>query len=352
MAALASGLVTGCAHAPSTAHADRPPAAETPSESEDCYRVESKHFSFRSDPWINLHLLLFQWARSEAERLPGDRRPAVEVGERDGVSELAEEDRQAWDRALGFYAGDLTARDLLRDRGLVALRDPLGAVACSDAAAGISDLDAELRSVLEGAMPVYRRHWWPTHHASNVAWIESIVPRLRGVETALVESLARAYGGEWPASRVRVDVTGYATWHGAYTTNRPDVITVTSTSPHHADLNGVEVLFHEASHGSFFEQPLLAGLDDAFEPRDLSPPDGLSHVIQFVTPGVELRSLMTDEERERFQPYAERLGLYARNALWNRHRTLLEKHWLPFLSGETDRVEALAGIVTELAPKN
>src|SRR6185436_16651594 len=111
-------------------------------------------------------------------------------------------------------------------------------------------ISADLRTALLAAMPVYRRHWWPGHLARNLDWIERLTSALAPYETALSDRLASAYGGQWPAARIRVDITTYSSWQGSYTTNRPSQITI-SSDPGLRGLKGVDLLLHEASHASF-----------------------------------------------------------------------------------------------------
>ena len=61
----------------------------------DCYRVQSERFDFHSDPWINLHHFLFQWARASSEARPGDIRPPVKVPEMEQLRALTAGERQA-----------------------------------------------------------------------------------------------------------------------------------------------------------------------------------------------------------------------------------------------------------------
>lgn len=68
------------------------------------------------------------------------------------------------------------------------------AIECS--ASGREIGDAELRAVLEEAMPVYRRQWWPGHHAGNAAWISAQLDELKSYEERLTGRLAEAYGAE------------------------------------------------------------------------------------------------------------------------------------------------------------
>lgn len=313
--------------------------------SRDCHRAESERFVFFSDPWINLHHFLFQWARNVPQRQPGDRSPAVQVAESRRIGELDERERSAWERALGFYRERLAGRDLVFDRDLITLRDPLASIACSGGTP--DDIAADLRAALLEAMPVYRRHWWPEHLARNLEWIERLAGALAPYEKGMAARLADAYGGRWPDGHIRVDVAAYSSWHGAYTTNRPTQITL-STAPGPRGVKGVDLLFHEVSHAAFFEQPLLREVDAAFHSRGAQPPPGLVHVIQFVTPSALLRRQLRGEDARDYQPFAEAVGLYRMNPSWDRFRAVVEAHWVPFLEGRLERAQALGRIAAEL----
>jgi hypothetical protein len=339
-----SGVVSGCTHATVPA-GDGPAAAAQPASDGDCHRSDSVRFVFHSDPWINLHHFLFEWARNVPERQPGDRRRPVEVTEQAQLGDLDEGERRAWEQALDFYRERLIARDLLFDRDLIALRGQLAAIACS--AGSPEDIDAELRTVLVEAMPAYRRRWWPEHHATNLAWIRKRLEELKSHEAVLAERLAQAYGGEWPPERIRVDVVAYASWSGGYTTNRPNQVTISSVS--YKGLEGLEMLFHEVSHASFFEQRILGQLAAAFRQHGAEPPDRLSHVIQFATPPELLRSLLKGEGIASYRSVAERV--YGRGGSLSDEYRIVLKHWKPFLDGEIQRAEALNRIAAELAPR-
>ena len=307
-----SALVVALASAPA-------PAAETPAPG-DCHRVEVGHFVLHSDPWINLHHFLFQWARNTPERPPGDRRRPVEVPEAKGLGDLPPADRDPWQRAVDHYRNHVVAADLLFGRDLVDLRGRLAAIACAS-----SDPDAiepGLRAVLVAAMEVYRRHWWPGHDAENRSWIQEQREGLTTHGPDLARRLAAAYGGEWPAEPVRVDVTVYTNWAGAYTTNEPDHVTVSGRD--YPGLLGLELLFHEVSHATFFEQRLLGHLAAAFRRQEVEQPRGLGHVVQFVTPAEILRSLLSEAEAEGVTFVADEMA--ERRRLRDTYR-LVRRHW-------------------------
>ena len=331
-------VTTGCSHAA----VPLPAAGARPAPEADCYRVESERFVFHSDPWINLHHFLYQWASASAERKPGDTRPPVEVPEIEHRQDLAEGERQAWERAVAYYRERLIGGDLLADLDLVGLKEQLAALACT--ANSAKGIDPELWKVLVEAMPVYRRHWWPEHHAANVGWIGERLRQLRSYETVLAKRLAEAYGGEWPPERIRVDVAAYSNWAGAYTTNNPNQLTISRRS--YEGLDGLEIVFHEVSHASFFEQRIFEQLATAFRPHGVKPPGRLFHVIQFVTPAELIRSLLGNEQPKGYRSIAERV--YAEGPAADHYRIVL-KYWKPFLDGKIDRTEALDRIATEIA---
>lgn len=316
----------------------------------DCYRIESERFVLHSDPWINLHHFLFEWARNVPERRPKDHRRAVEVTEHVKFPDLDDGERKAWERALSLYREQLVDKELVSNEELVELRDALATIVCTGDGAEV--IESDVWAALLAAMPVYRRYWWTRHHAYNLDWLETVQAALREHESILAERVAESYGGRWPVERVRVDVTAYANWAGNYTTNYPDHITVSSaTETHVTGPEALETLFHEVSHGAFFEEPLLAELEAAFQVQGIEAPDQFSHVLQFFTPAELLRLRLSDEELASFQPYAERSGLYERSRIRNEYRHLLESHWAPYLAGQITRSQALERVVAELAPQ-
>lgn len=348
-ALLNSGLAGAQAHAGQAGAVSR----------NDCYRVASERFVFHSDPWINLHHFLFQWARNVPERPAGDRRRAIEIAEWVQVGDLNEAERRSWERALGSYRDRLIGSDLLFGRDLITLRGKLAAVACStdgvtDGSRPLlggtsedpwADIDAEVRAVLQEAMTVYRRRWWRGHRARITAWIQERLEQLETYEAVFSQRLAAAYGGEWPAKRVRVDVTAYANWAGAYTTNHPDHVTIETD---YEGLEGLETLFHEVSHAGFFEQRVLGDVNAAFQALEAKPPNRLSHAIQFATPAEILRKLLGEEERDGFRSVAEQVN---ERGPFREQYAIILKHWRRFLDGQVERSEALSAIAGELAAR-
>jgi hypothetical protein len=123
---------------------------------------------------------------------------------------------------------------------------------------------------------------------------------------------------------------------------------LTISSPYYKDLEGLELLFHEVSHATFFEQRILSQLSEAFKRHDAQPSDLLTHLIQFVTPAEILRSELRGEQRETFRAVGD--AVIERGPM-RPMAPALRRHWKAFLDGEIDRATAFDRLASELAPK-
>jgi len=315
--------------------------AQSP-DPQPCRVAESERFVFYSDPWINLHHFLFQWARNEPEAVEGDRRRPVEILEVDDLAGLSAEDREVWMSAVNFYRTELASENLLFSDGLVGLRNRLIAGGCGDLdAAGIEPV---VLKALTSTMPIYRARWWSDHDRANRAWSEEQVGLLEMHEQALAEGLAKAFGAVWPKDRVRVDVGFYANWAGGYTTNRPDVVTLEGRS--YPGLQGLEMIFHEVSHASFLEQPLKRDLAAAFEQLGEKRPGLLPHTVQFMTPAELVRSRLSEDESNGFDSVGE--AVLSRGRMREQYDAV-RPPWREYLAGEIEREDALERIVEALS---
>jgi len=319
--------------------------------------VATSHFTLHSHPWVNLHHFLYQWARQEVARAGQRWPPVVDVPERGHVAALSPPHQHTWRVTLDVYQRQVIIRDL-GDAVLRTLRHRLARMDSAEAE-GSPVLVAHVLEALRSVMPIYRAHWWGAHDNANHQWIAQVLSQ--GVETQawLATRLAQVFGGPWPAEPIRVDLTAYASWQGAYTTNAkphaPHHITISSTDPANQDGAALEILFHEAAHvlASWMgprgaEGPLEAAVAAAYRARSETPPPDLGHVLIFYSVGELTRQCLQERGRPGYEPYADHLGLYARSLAWTVYRQALAKHWQPYLDGTIDRTTALQRLVEEL----
>lgn len=158
------------------------------------------------------------------------------------------------------------------------------------------------------------------------------------------------YGGQWPEERIPVDVVAYANPGGAYSTGGR--LTLSSVDRDNSMPQGVELVFHEASHVDPMEGPLRDAVDAAFRAAGGEAPDRFWHDMIFFTAGEVTAIAFEAAGRTGYRHYGETSGVYGRGVRWEVELPALEQHWRPFLrSGATspqERRAALEAVAREI----
>ncbi|TDX00362.1 hypothetical protein [Dinghuibacter silviterrae] len=290
-------------------------------------------FSFHSGFWINLHHFLYEQAFLQK---PG-RRPRG-IPERDSalLAGLSGKDKDDWTAAVAYYAQHFSGKDLLFDTGMVRIKNILED---QDSTAQLHDLflPAGMASVVNAVAQSYRERFWPAEDAANHRWIDRTSHLVATDGERVAGDLAQLYKTPWPGEPIRVDVTNYASWSGAYTTIDPTRITVSSTDTANQQLAGLEVVFHEASHALI--DSIAAAIDEACHRQQKTLPNpSLWHAVLFFTTGEVIRRYHPG-----YVPYAYKNGLWKR--AWPMYVGPLEREWLPYINGETSLDTAVARLV-------
>jgi hypothetical protein len=307
------------------------------SRSGDAPVVAVANLVFHSAFWVNLHHVMFTaaWAKrpdTGGRRLIGPLPAPL-------AAPLSEEERTAWNAAVAYYEREIADRDLRGGIGMTSIKRAL--VAEDLAAEGVG---TDLRAVLEGVAPIYRRYYWPEHDRANRDWIRATGDLLRSIERDIVQSHERLYGRPWFSSPVRVDVV----WAGrAYTTLNP--VTHATVSPAEGSgltgWTGVEIVLHEVCHELILptEQALAAAFGNRWNEHG-----ALWHVIQFYLTGQALKQLLRARAID-YTPYMYSTGLFDR--AWRQYRKPVEEHWQPYIRGEITRAQAIERTVAAMAAR-
>ena len=308
-----------------------------------------ERFDFHSDPWVNLHHFLYQWARSESGPRARDTRPVLRVVEKEALPDLEREERAIWNAAWQHYRDECIQHSLTFTREASRAKAGLLGLATAGEQERYEQLDAlgELGAVLLEAMPIYRAHWWEQHDRQNRTCAASVRPLWLRFRGQLTKGLARAYAGRWAEQALRVDYTYYANWAGGYTTNRPNHICVASSDTDTCGPSGLELLVHEASHTIPLQGDHQVAVEAAFRAREREAPARFWHALIFYTAGELTTRALHGAELGPYLTYAKRRGFYASEG-WSGYGEAFDAHWRPFLVGEVDRATALEGIVEAL----
>jgi hypothetical protein len=308
-------------------------------------------FELHSGFWINLHHFLYQQAYWRKAAASDDKSVAAMARERLAKTDaLTEAERRDWSAALDYYAASVIDRDLLFDEGMVAIKAAVAAAEGKPSLAG-AGLDDGLRRALELAAPVYRAAWWPEHDRLNRTWIERVRPLVKKYHDELASGIAAAFREKWPPAPVRVDVAYFAHRLGAYSTDRPLHVTVSSTHPQLQGDYALEILFHETSHALVDRHAGAVGLaiEREAKAQKREAPERLWHMVLFYTTGEMVRRAFEHAGATGYVPYAYKYGLYERSPEAEAERRALEAHWQPYLDGKLGFDEAIKRLVAATA---
>src|SRR4029077_18203561 len=290
-------------------------------------------FELHSGFWINLHHTLYLQARQSRD----DR--GAPSGRGTDTTHRTPNERAAWEAAVAYYQANYADKDLLFNSELILLKNQLGEFEGCNELSGVkvktcnAGLPPKLTQVLESAAAVYRAHEWRNHDRANRAWIAVAAPLVREKGLGLAERLSQVYQTRWPREKIRVDVTAYANWGGAYTTLDPLRVVIASTDPRNQGNAALEILFHEASHG--IAEPVQLAINRECRQRDKAIPRDLWHALLFYTTGEVIRPVMAAQGAEaeknggnsgsiatnaEYMPYAFRERLYQRG--WDNYLSL------------------------------
>jgi len=313
-----------------------PAASLFADENRNTVVAATDRFEFHSNPRVALHHFLIAWAAADHDEWPPYALPIAERGYWRAV--LDDEEERTWMAAAEVYAAS-RGRSVVFDEGLIALRDRAAGTAAKES---IPASDRPLADALEKALPLYQRHWWPAHHTTNRAWIESLSAALRAIENDVPQRLEAAYGGRWPDARIPVDVVVYCNPVGAYST--AGRVTISGADFGSGMPQALELIFHEASHVESLESPLTTLVQEAFRAAGGEAPERFWHDLIFFTTGTITQIALDELGQHDYRHYGE-VGVYQRGERWAAQLPLLEQYWQPFLeSGSADADERRAAL--------
>src|SRR5690349_13960251 len=199
-------------------------------------------FEFHSGFWLNLHYFLYTIGRAQLGLDAGRGNVAIVRGDTSGLGALTPDQRRGFDRAVTYYLHRVAPADVF-DRRMIEIKTTLGDLEDAPSLRP-SSLPDSLIDALTAAAPAYRARWWARHDASNRAWATAILTRLATHGNALAREITAAFQEQW-AFPIRVDLSAYSSWAGAYTSLYPDRISISTLDPDYHDSSALEMIFHE-----------------------------------------------------------------------------------------------------------
>ena len=288
----------------------------------------SHYFVFHSNYWINLHHFLYQKANgSQQRKLQEDGNTLVDIGEESIYNSLESADRSAYDAAVRYYQDSLADKSLFNLSGIRVVLQSQRSNQLSSAA-----LPGDYIEIMNRFSNVYAKHYWPLHESRNDLVMEKAINQIKSLETAAVPRLAQMAGLDWPDVKIRVDLTAYANYAGAYTPTRPRMnIFISTLDPFATSTDFIETVFHEGSHVVFTrESEFRSAIYFTSEKMGIEFPRSLWHAGQFYLCGRLIQDMLATRELE------HTLTMDLRNVFeqynTERFRSILEEYY----QGRTD----------------
>jgi hypothetical protein len=288
-------------------------------------------FEFHSGFWLNLHHVLYEQARRETGRIT--HRPASAAVPPAAAAQLSPEEAAEWKAAVDLYTAEMAPRDLVFDGDMVNIKTRLAELEdCKDlsgraARECTSGIRADVVAALERAAPVYRARQWEAHDRANREWIAALAPLVQESGAGVAALLSGIYHADWPASRIRVEVSAYAGPLGGYASLEPLHLIISGEDGRNRQAAALEWLFALAS--SILATSVRDLISAECRARSKPIPRELWSALLLYTaadalrrpPGSLLRQLPAGGPAQQ---------LAARN--WQNFRALLELYWRPYLN--------------------
>lgn len=262
--------------------------------------LSTNYFDFQINYWVNLHHFLFQRAdSSQLQKLNEDGLSFLEIGEGELEADLSLSEKRILNEAIQYYRDSLVTKSLRRD--LNELRLWLSEQNESEKISDIS-FGRNYTEIINKVSPVYRAHYWDLHKSHNLQILSGHITTIDGIETRVINQMEELSLTPWPDStKVRVDISVYANWAGAYTTSTPEMnIIISSIDPSKVTSAFVETVLHEGSHLLYLygESPVRERIFYKSEELEMDFPRNLWHASMFYLCGRATQDALAELEIE------------------------------------------------------
>ncbi|MCL6294185.1 hypothetical protein [Jejuia spongiicola] len=253
----------------------------------DEVKYSTDYFEFENNYWVNLHHFLYQKAdSSQLRKLQEDGLNFVEIGEAKSLIQLSNDEKATLELAVKYYKDSLITKNLRRDlNGLrVWFQEKRETEKITDITYG-----RKFTEVINEVSPVYEKYFWSLHKSHNISVLNKHIKVINEIEEEVIAKMEKFSLNKWPDSvKVRVDITAYASWAGAYTTSKPrHNIIISTIAPSNITSSFVETILHEGSHllYLFEESPIRDKFYYKSEELGIEFPRNLWHANMFYLSG-------------------------------------------------------------------
>ncbi len=305
--------------------------------------LESYYFDFQSHPELNAHLFLYNKAMlCKFKKTANDS--LIQIALKEKAKGISPRELSVLNAVLLFYRDSLLNKDLLFDSLMRDFSDKLvtgGLV--------FSKWQVHTKEAVQIFEPYFKKLFWPDIEAANKKWLNANLPQIVKLETALVPELERIYQTKLPVGKIRIDLTDYATWSGAFSFNDRFCHVVFSTT-HYSNQGDLapEVLFHETSH--FLVDKLSDLIAKEAKGKDIKASINLWHNMIFYTTGYVMTKELTKSGKT-FTPYYQQMKFTEKFPDFKNSVEACKLFWDSYCEDQIPLEEAVRNIVMKVTEK-
>lgn len=293
-------------------------------------------FEFYSNFWINMHHMWFRKATQSQDTV------WHASFDESFITQLNEEVKATLQKTIDYYREYLVGNSLLFNRALYRIKRLL--IQFEQDMAVTAEDWPEARDfivLLNDSKEIYQKYFWEDHNRQNNQILSDHLELIRKFENPALERISALAQQPWPEEKIRVDISYYANWAGAYTSTRPETHVVIASRAEKMKNDWLELLFHEPSHAIISDDEYMVGetIQKVSEELKLDPPRQLWHSLLFYFSGIAVQDLMKAEGVE-YELYM------IRNDVFDRHHEVILKYMPEYVNRNSELDEALKKLIT------
>jgi hypothetical protein len=299
--------------------------------------VTTDRFEIYSNFWINLHHFLYQ------KSTEANKSHWTTVFEEPFISGLRKNETEIMERAIQHYQQNWIKKDLLFDDELYRIKRTLIKFNIHDFLSD-EDLDLTFQQILNSIKPLYSRYFWSVHDKQNRLIVQEHLALIQRFENPGFDEIADLTEGTWPSGKIRVDLSYYSNWAGAYCTVNPIHVILISQpkGPENRwpQYGWFELLFHEPTHALILPNKGVVGetITKVSQEIDVKVQGGLWHAVLFAITGSvvqkQLKEIGIDHE-----------PLMISNGIFSNYHASISKFMPPYVNGQAELEETLKKII-------
>lgn len=254
----------------------------------------TNHFTFHNNKWMNLHHFFYEQAsHGQKRKLKDDGVSFINTNDSLTVERLDNNTREVFLSGISFYKKNVINQPLLIKSGRILKwlqRQP-------DKKIADTTYSSSFTNILNTLEPIYNEYFWEKHKTQNQVLLDRFKNTISANEKYVIQKLENLSGNQW-SKVVRVDITAYGNWAGAYSP-ASDNIVVSSMDPLMHSTLFVEFVFHESSHLLFDRySPFRKSLYQISKETNIKYPRNLWHAAMFYLSGLATKEALGNSNIE------------------------------------------------------